>query len=39
VRDGTRRANAVAEETLARAKAAMKQDYFGRKLEVGEKLV
>jgi tryptophanyl-tRNA synthetase len=39
LRDGTRRANLVAEETLALAKAAMKQDYFGRKLEVGEKLV
>lgn len=38
LREGTRRANAVAEETLARAKAAMKQNYFGRKLEVGEKL-
>jgi len=39
LRDGTRRANVVAEETLALAKAAMKQDYFGRKLDVGEKLV
>src|SRR5215211_6110535 len=32
LRDGTRRANAVAEETLAMAKRAMKQDYFPRKL-------
>lgn len=31
LKDGTRRANAVAEETLALAKAAMKQDYFGRR--------
>ena len=32
LRQGTKRANAVAEETLALAKKAMKQDYFGRKL-------
>jgi hypothetical protein len=38
LREGTRRANVVAEETLALAKAAMKQDYFGRKLDVGDKL-
>jgi tryptophanyl-tRNA synthetase len=31
---GTIRANAVAEETLALAKKAMKQDYFGRELSV-----
>ena len=35
LRDGTRRANAVAEETLALAKAAMKQDYFARSLSIG----
>lgn len=34
LREGTRRANAVAEETLQLAKRAMKQDYFGRKLIV-----
>ena len=34
LRSGTRRANAVAEETLALAKAAMKQDYFPRKLSI-----
>ena len=34
LRDGTRRANAVAEETLALAKKAMKQDYFGRSLSI-----
>ena len=34
LRAGTRRANEVAEETLALAKQAMKQDYFGRKLLV-----
>ena len=34
LRQGTRRANAVAEETLAMAKQAMKQDYFPRKLSV-----
>lgn len=35
LRQGTARANAVAEETLAMAKAAMKQDYFPRKLTIG----
>ena len=35
LRAGTVRANAVAEETLALAKKAMKQDYFGRKLTIG----
>jgi tryptophanyl-tRNA synthetase len=35
LRQGTARANAVAEETLALAKAAMKQDYFPRKLSIG----
>ena len=35
LRSGTRRANAVAEETLAMCKAAMKQDYFGRSLSIG----
>jgi tryptophanyl-tRNA synthetase len=34
LRDGTRRANIIAEETLALAKKAMKQDYFERKLEI-----
>jgi tryptophanyl-tRNA synthetase len=34
LRLGTRKANIVAEETLALAKAAMKQDYFPRRLEV-----
>jgi tryptophanyl-tRNA synthetase len=34
LRDGTRRANQVAEETLALAKRAMKQDYFPRKLSL-----
>lgn len=34
LRQGTRKANAVAEETLALAKKAMSQDYFGRKLEI-----
>jgi len=34
LREGTRRANALAEETLQLAKQAMKQDYFGRKLIV-----
>ena len=34
LRDGTRRANAVAEQTLQLAKAAMKQDYFGRTLTI-----
>ena len=32
LREGTKRANVVAEETLAMAKRAMKQDYFPRKL-------
>src|SRR4051812_28771785 len=32
LREGTKRANAVAEETLAMAKRTMKQDYFPRKL-------
>ena len=35
LRQGTRRANAVAEETLALAKAAMKQDFFPRSLSIG----
>lgn len=35
LRAGTRKANAVAEETLALAKQAMKQDYFGRSLRIG----
>jgi tryptophanyl-tRNA synthetase len=34
LREGTRRANVVAEETLALAKQAMKQDYFPRKLSL-----
>lgn len=34
LRKGTQSANAVAEETLALAKKALKQDYFGRKLEM-----
>src|SRR3954469_8677159 len=34
LRDGTRRANEVAEETLALAKRAMKQDYFPRRLSL-----
>jgi tryptophanyl-tRNA synthetase len=34
LRQGTRRANAIAEETLALAKKALKQDYFGRKLSL-----
>jgi tryptophanyl-tRNA synthetase len=34
LREGTKRANAVAEETLALAKKAMKQDYFTRKLSI-----
>ena len=33
LRDGTKRANAVAEETLALAKLSMKQDYFPRELK------
>ena len=36
LRKGTERANAVAEETLSMAKAAMRQDYFGRSLSLGE---
>jgi tryptophanyl-tRNA synthetase len=35
LRQGTKRANAVAEETLALAKKAMKQDYFPRSLSLG----
>jgi tryptophanyl-tRNA synthetase len=35
LRTGTRRANAVAEETLQLAKQAMKQDYFTRELKIG----
>ncbi len=35
LRAGTKRANEVAEETLALAKKAMKQDYFSRVLTVG----
>ncbi len=31
---GTQRANVVAEETLALAKQKLKQDYFGRKLDI-----
>ena len=34
IRIGTKRANEVAEETLAMAKKAMKQDYFPRKLSI-----
>src|SRR3954462_1537159 len=34
LRQGTKRANVIAEETLALAKAAMKQDYFPRKLSI-----
>src|SRR5687768_12928688 len=34
LRRGTKRANEVAEETLALAKAAMKQAYFGRSLSI-----
>ena len=34
LRTGTRRANVIAEETLALAKKAMKQDYFPRKLSI-----
>ncbi len=34
LRQGTKRANEVAEETLAIAKAAMKQDYFERLLSI-----
>jgi tryptophanyl-tRNA synthetase len=35
LREGTKRANVVAEETLYLAKKAMKQDYFPRKLTIG----
>jgi len=35
LRIGTKKANEVAEETLALAKKAMKQDYFSRSLTVG----
>jgi tryptophanyl-tRNA synthetase len=35
LREGTKRANAVAEETLHLAKKAMKQDYFKRTLSIG----
>jgi hypothetical protein len=34
LRAGTVRANAVAEETLALAKKAMRQDYFPRSLAI-----
>ncbi|TMQ24076.1 MAG: tryptophan--tRNA ligase [Deltaproteobacteria bacterium] len=34
LRQGTRRANEVAEETIALVKKAMKQDYFGRRLSI-----
>jgi tryptophanyl-tRNA synthetase len=34
LKKGTRRANAVAEETLQLAKKSMKQDFFPRKLEL-----
>jgi hypothetical protein len=34
LKQGTRRANVVAEETLQLAKEAMKQDFFPRKLEL-----
>ena len=35
LREGTRRANAVAEETLILAKRAMGQEFFARELRVG----
>ncbi|ORT60406.1 hypothetical protein [Streptomyces sp. CB03238] len=35
LRKGTSRANEVAEETLALAKRAMRQDFFGRVLSSG----
>ena len=35
LRVGTRKANAVAEETLASAKKALRQDFFPRTLTVG----
>jgi tryptophanyl-tRNA synthetase len=34
LREGTRRANVVAEETLAMAKKAMRQDFFDRELTI-----
>ena len=34
LKDGTARANAVAEETLTLAKKAIKQDFFPRRLEL-----
>ena len=34
LKKGTANANAIAEETLALAKKAMRQDYFGRKLTI-----
>ncbi|HEX7151413.1 MAG TPA: tryptophan--tRNA ligase [Thermoanaerobaculia bacterium] len=34
LREGTRRANAIAEETIARAKELMRQDFFPRKLQL-----
>src|SRR5262249_54148021 len=34
LRAGTKRANVIAEETLALAKKAMKQDFFPRELEI-----
>lgn len=36
LRAGTKKANAIAEETLALAKKAMKQDYFSRQLTIGD---
>jgi tryptophanyl-tRNA synthetase len=35
IRDGTAKANVLAEETLAKAKAAMKLDFFPRRLDLG----
>jgi tryptophanyl-tRNA synthetase len=35
LREGTRRANQITEETLALAKQSLKQDFFARKLTVG----
>ena len=34
LREGTKRANVVAEETLQLAKRAMRQDYFQRRIEI-----
>jgi tryptophanyl-tRNA synthetase len=34
LKQGTKRANEIAEETLALAKKAMKQDYFSRTLSI-----